>query len=171
MSTSPIEAAEVDAHSVRVTDDELIVELVDGRTISAPIAWFPRLSHGTPEERGNWVFIGGGMGIHWEDLDEDISVRGLLLGRKSAETQASLQKWLSARSASRPKKPRSPVRGRIDPNPGDIRYVRRDSRGAFTADQVDAARSLAKDIPEHAKTKVARSRRISPGQERPRQAP
>jgi hypothetical protein len=99
MNTSAVEIAVPDAQTVRVTDDELIVELTDGRTIIVPIAWFPRLSHGTSDERDNWEFLGGGMGIHWEDLDEDISIRGLLLGRKSAETQASFKRWLEQRHA------------------------------------------------------------------------
>lgn len=64
----------------KVTDDNLIVRLMDGRTISAPLVWFPRLSHATPEQRNNWRIIGGGYGIHWEDLDEDISTEGLLRG-------------------------------------------------------------------------------------------
>ena len=71
----------------------------DGRTVSAPIAWYPRLAHGTPEERANWELgYVAGVGIHFgQALDEDISVRGLLLGRKSGETEASLRRWLSSR--------------------------------------------------------------------------
>jgi hypothetical protein len=97
MSASRLEINEVDAQSVRVTDEELIVELVDGRTIIVPIAWYPRLAYGTPEERNNWELIGGGMGIHWEDLDEGLSVSGLLAGRKSVEGQATLKRWLESR--------------------------------------------------------------------------
>jgi hypothetical protein len=86
------------AHNVIITDDTWSVELSDGRTVSAPIVWYPRLSHGTPEERANWELNGPGVGIHWPDLDEDISVHGLLLGRKSGETRSSLAKWLVRRA-------------------------------------------------------------------------
>ena len=81
------------------SDDALIVDLADGRTITVPFAWFPRLAHGTPAERANWRLIGRGVGIHWPDLDEDISVESLLAGRRSVETQASLRRWLQARKA------------------------------------------------------------------------
>ena len=86
---------DVEATSARVTDSELIVDLEDGRTISAPVAWYPRLQDGTPEERNNFEL--DSMGIHWPDLDEDISYRGLLLGRKSGESAGSLKFWLDAR--------------------------------------------------------------------------
>jgi hypothetical protein len=85
------------AERVTVTDDTLTAELGDGRTISVPLAWFPRLLCGTESERSNWRLIGGGEGIHWEDLDEDISVEGLLAGRPSRESQASLKTWLAER--------------------------------------------------------------------------
>src|SRR5206468_4182592 len=67
-----------DAVEVQCADDELIVTLVDGRRVSAPLAWFPRLLHATPKQRANWRLIGRGIGIHWDDVDEDISVRSLL---------------------------------------------------------------------------------------------
>ena len=67
-----------DVIDVQVSDTELVLRLSDGRTVSAPLAWFPRLLHGTPEQRNNWRLIGKGVGIHWPDLDEDISVRSLL---------------------------------------------------------------------------------------------
>lgn len=82
-----------------VTEDTLTVDLNDGRTLSVPLAWFPRLLHGTPEERRNWRLIGKGHGIHWEDLDEDISVEGLLIGKSSGESQASFKKWLEGRAS------------------------------------------------------------------------
>ncbi len=85
------------AQTVRVSAEELIVELDDGRTISVPLAWFPRLLNGTPDERENWRLIGGGEGIHWPDLDEDIEVRHLLAGIPSQEGQRSLEKWLQKR--------------------------------------------------------------------------
>ena len=79
---------------VSVTDDTLTVDLEDGRTISVPIGWFPRLAHGTQGERSNWQISGAGYGIHWPDVDEDIGVEGLLLGRKSSESGASFARWL-----------------------------------------------------------------------------
>ncbi len=89
------------AISVSVTGDTLSVDLSDGRTISAPLAWYPRLAYGTPAERRNCQLIGGGEGIHWPELDEDISVAGLLAGRRSGESQTSLKRWLLSRSARR----------------------------------------------------------------------
>ncbi len=97
MSTSETDLRNAFAESVSVTDDELTVDLADGRTITAPLSWFPRLSSGTSEERAHWRLVGQGEGIHWPDLDEDISVRSLLAGRPSDETQESLQKWLAGR--------------------------------------------------------------------------
>ena len=101
MSISAIELRVPSAESVTVTENTLSVDLSDGRTISVPLAWFPRLQHASPEERKNWKLIGKGRGIHWEEIDEDISVEGLLAGRPSGESQASFKKWLAARS-SRP---------------------------------------------------------------------
>ncbi len=83
---------------VTVTDDALTVDLDDGRTISVPLAWFPRLFQATPTERGNWSLVGKGEGIHWPDLDEDISVKGLVAGQPSGESQRSLKRWLEARA-------------------------------------------------------------------------
>ncbi|ACY49310.1 DUF2442 domain-containing protein [Rhodothermus marinus] len=85
------------AQEVQVTDKKLIVALEDGRTLSVPLTWFPRLLHGTPEERANWRFIGNGEGIHWPDLDEDIEVAHLLAGIPSQESQHALQHWLQQR--------------------------------------------------------------------------
>jgi Protein of unknown function (DUF2442) len=89
---------EVTAISARVTDDTLIVDLSDGRTISAPLAWYPRLLHGTTAERSKHEFIGGGEGIHWPELDEDISVEGVLAGRPSGESNKSFGEWLASRA-------------------------------------------------------------------------
>lgn len=97
MSSSVPEAREALAQDVSVTDEALVVDLTDGRTVSVPLAWYPRLAHGSPEERANWRLIGRGEGIHWPDLDEDISVAGLLAGRPSGETQESLRRWLTQR--------------------------------------------------------------------------
>lgn len=101
MSTSPSEVRPALAQRVTLTDDSLAVDLVDGRTVSVPLLWYPRLAHGTKAERTNWRLIGRGEGIHWPDLDEDINVAGLLAGRSSGETQASLERWLKSRKATR----------------------------------------------------------------------
>jgi hypothetical protein len=82
------------AQGIIATEDALIVDLTDGRTISVPLAWYPRLLHGTPEERNKWRLIGNGEGIHWPDLDEDISIEGLVLGKPSGESQRSFKQWL-----------------------------------------------------------------------------
>jgi hypothetical protein len=97
-STSGTELKETVAQSVAANDEALIVDLADGRTITVPLSWFPRLAHGTPAERANWRLIGAGVGIHWPDLDEDISVESLLAGRRSGETQESLRRWLQTRT-------------------------------------------------------------------------
>ncbi|MGD0094814.1 MAG: DUF2442 domain-containing protein [Planctomycetota bacterium] len=89
------------AKEVTLTRDALVVNLNDGRRLSAPIVWFPRLLNGTRAERSNFELIGEGVGIHWPDLDEDISVEGLLAGRSSKESPASLRKWLDSRSSRR----------------------------------------------------------------------
>ena len=97
MSFSPSDPRHAQAVQAVVTDDTLTVDLVDGRTVSVPLAWYPRLAHGSPTERHNWRVIGHGEGIHWADLDEDISVDGLLAGRASGESQSSLEKWIRSR--------------------------------------------------------------------------
>jgi len=83
--------------SVTVTDDTLSVDLDDGRTIAVPIGWYPRLARGTPAERANFQISGAGYGIHWPELDEDVGVQGLLLGKKSTESPASFERWLQQR--------------------------------------------------------------------------
>ena len=97
MHTSVIEIHVPNAENVSTTEDTLTVDLNDGRTISVPLSWFPRLVQASPEERKNWRLIGQGQGIHWEDIDEDISVEGLLAGKPSGESQASFKKWLQGR--------------------------------------------------------------------------
>ncbi len=99
MSISTVELEIPAAESVTITEDTMSVELNDGRTISVPLTWFPRLLNATEQERTNWELIGGGHGIHWEDIDEDISVENLLTGRHSGESQKSFKKWLSSRSS------------------------------------------------------------------------
>src|SRR5579859_5609759 len=98
MSSSVVEAREALATQVEVSEDTLSVELADGRTIIAPLAWYPRLVHATAEERGSWRLIGGGRGIHWPAIDEDVSVANLLAGQPSAESQSSFKKWLASRA-------------------------------------------------------------------------
>ena len=97
MNTLAAEIQTVKGSNVLVSEDTLTVELADGRSLSVPIAWYPRLFHGSQQERENWELIGAGEGIHWPDLDEDISVEGLILGRPSGESQRSLQRWLDGR--------------------------------------------------------------------------
>src|SRR3989304_820933 len=97
MTTLQTEIQIAKAQNVTVTDDSLTVDLTDGRTISVPLAWYPRLVHSTPQERNNWRLIGNGEGIHWPDLDEDLSVEGLLLGGPSGGSQRSFQRWLGGR--------------------------------------------------------------------------
>lgn len=98
MNTFQTEKIVAKAEDIVVTDDTLTVDFADGRSISVPLAWYPRLVHSTPEERNNWRFIGDGEGFHWPDLDEDLSVEGLLLGRPSGESQRSFQRWLDERA-------------------------------------------------------------------------
>jgi len=107
MTSSSLATETAEAKRVRVTGDLLIVELRDGRTVSVPINWYPRLAAGRPAERRNWTLIGPGTGIHWPDLDEDISVEGLLLGLRSAESAASLKQWRVSR--------RRPANKRMEP--------------------------------------------------------
>jgi len=93
MSTSSVAMETAAAKNVRVTDRALVVELRDGRVVSVPLAWYPRLAEGSPVERRRWELLGPGIGIHWPDLDEDISVEGLLQGLPSGESPASLEAW------------------------------------------------------------------------------
>lgn len=99
MNISAVEIEIPQARSVRVTSDTLHVDLSDGRTISVPVGWYPRLAHATAGERKEWRLIAQGRGIHWESIDEDISVEGLLAGRPSGESQPSFKRWLGARES------------------------------------------------------------------------
>ena len=101
MPSLPPETTTALAQDVRVADDALTIVLLDGRTLTVPLSWYPRLANGSPQERLKWQLLGGGHGIHWPDLDEDISVDAILAGRPSGESQSSLQKWLSARSPTK----------------------------------------------------------------------
>lgn len=102
MNTSGTELREALAQGLTASDEALTVDLADGRTITVPLAWFPRLVHGSATERANWRLMGGGEGIHWPDLDEDISIESLLAGRRSGETPESLRRWLQTREAVKP---------------------------------------------------------------------
>lgn len=88
---------DVFAQAVRFSEDSMTVLLDDGHALSVPLTWYPRLLDGTEEERGHYELIGTGEGIHWPELDEDISVDGLLAGRRSAESATSLAKWKQGR--------------------------------------------------------------------------
>ena len=98
MSSSTVETRDPLAILVQVTEDTLSVELADGRTIAAPLAWYPRLAHATAEERRSWRLLGGGRGIHWPAVDEDVSIANLLAGQASTESQSSFKKWLASRA-------------------------------------------------------------------------
>jgi hypothetical protein len=98
VSISRVDIEIPQAVDVLIDDDALAVELSDARSITVPLTWYPRLLYGSQEERRNWRLIGDGEGIHWEDLDEDISVENLLTGRRSGESQKSFKKWLEARA-------------------------------------------------------------------------
>ena len=97
MNTLAFEIQEARARAVTMDDASLIVDLVDGRTISVPLAWYPRLWYGSEDERSHFEIIGDGSYIHWSDLDEDLSITGILAGRRSGETPESLKKWLTTR--------------------------------------------------------------------------
>ncbi len=99
MSTLTTDFQAARANGVQITDDTLTVDLTDGRSVSVPLEWYPRLFHGTPAERQNCRLIGDGEGIHWQDLDEDLSIEGLLAGRASGESEKSLRRWLGNRKA------------------------------------------------------------------------
>ncbi|MCZ7669875.1 MAG: DUF2442 domain-containing protein [Chloroflexi bacterium] len=97
MNTLIIESEPM-AVSLIITEDELIVTLLDGRRLSIPLAWYPRLLQAKPDERQNWRLLGEGYAIEWPDLDEHIGIEGLLAGRASGESQTSLHRWLASRA-------------------------------------------------------------------------
>ena len=97
MSTSTIQT-EAAATNVRVTNQALVVDLADGRTVSVPLQWYPRLAEATAAERRHWELIGPGIGIHWPAVDEDISIEGLLRGLPSGESATSLERWRASRN-------------------------------------------------------------------------
>lgn len=101
-----------------VADETLAVDLDDGQTVIVPIGWYPRLAYGTPAERANFKISGAGYGIHWPDLDEDVGVEGLLLGKKSTESHTSFERWLQCRQTDHKMKTtrRSTARASIQPS-------------------------------------------------------
>lgn len=121
MHSSGTETRTGRAASVRVTASHLVVALADGRTMTVPLRWYPRLAHGTASQRRSWRLIRRGVGIHWPELDEDINVDDLLAGRRSGESKASLQRWLR----SRPRAGRRPVRSTTAARQPAIRKTRR----------------------------------------------
>ncbi len=88
------------AVKLTITADQLVVELADDRSLSVPLSWYPRLLHRTERERQNWQMLGDGYAIEWLDLDEHIGVEGLLAGRRSSESAASIERWLDSRGTS-----------------------------------------------------------------------
>jgi len=102
--SSVAETSNVRVTFIAADETSLTVTLSDGRRLTLPLEWFPRLKHGSPAERNHWRLIGRGEGVHWPDLDEDLSVDGFLAGRKSGESAASLKAWLSQRAKSRKRK-------------------------------------------------------------------
>lgn len=101
MPTSTPELQTPGIRSVTVSKSTLTFLLEDGRTVSAPLSWFPRLEAATSRERSHWELIGIGCGVHWPDLDEDISVENLLKGQRSLESERSFRAWLAARPKRR----------------------------------------------------------------------
>ncbi|MEQ1575152.1 MAG: DUF2442 domain-containing protein [Vicinamibacterales bacterium] len=97
MSSSSLATETPTAKAVKVSADALLVELRDGRRVSVPLTWYPRLAEATPRERRNWELIGSGIGVHWPDIDEDISVEALLAGLASNESATSLRRWRASR--------------------------------------------------------------------------
>ena len=110
MSSLGVDVQEARAQSVTVSDEALSVDLVDGRTVIVPLVWFPRLWYASKEERNNLEIFGDGAYIHWPDLDEDLTIAGLLEGKRSGESPTSLKKWLAARKHTTKKIRRKPSR-------------------------------------------------------------
>ena len=97
MTTLVLEADPV-VVDVRVDEHYLVINLADGRSLSVPVAWYPRLLNATPTERNHWQLLGDGYAIEWTDLDEHIGIEGLLAGRRSGESEQSFARWLQSRS-------------------------------------------------------------------------
>ena len=88
------------ATQISVTEEKLVIELVDGRSLIIPLSWYPRLLNASHQERQNWQLLGDGYAIEWIDLDEHIGIEGLLAGKRSGESHKSFARWLATRSAS-----------------------------------------------------------------------
>jgi hypothetical protein len=137
----------VSAQRVTVTEDSLAVDLSDGRTVSVPLMWYPRLVQGSPRERNNWRLIGGGEGIHWPDLDEDLSVDGIIMGRASGESQESLKRWLEDRNRAVTRSVFEAARAKHLPDQIEILFIAEappayDSGRFFYFEQVDRGDAL-----------------------------
>ena len=100
MNFSSTEVGDARAQAVEVREDTIVLDLVDGRTMTVPIVWYPRLWHGVKEERAHFELLDEGRYIHWPDLDEDLSIEGMVAGRRSGENAESLRKWLAKRNVS-----------------------------------------------------------------------
>ncbi|MBF0377753.1 MAG: DUF2442 domain-containing protein [Desulfamplus sp.] len=98
MTTLAVKIKTPKIYNLNINDETLTVEIDDGRTISLPLSWYPRLHYSSVAERENWRLIGNGSGIHWSDIDEDISLEGILAGNPSGESQKSLKRWLSQKN-------------------------------------------------------------------------
>lgn len=122
MSSLAVETQEARARSATVTEEAITVDLVDGRTIIVPLAWFPRLWHGTARERNQFEIFGDGAYIHWPDLDEDLAIADLLAGQRSGESPRSLRKWLDSR-----KKKSTPV-SKVEPSNSALQRAPRRAR-------------------------------------------
>ena len=90
------------AVKIALKGGRMLVDLKDGRTLTVPLTWYPRLQHGTPNERRNWQLLGDGYAVEWPDLDEHIGVEALLAGRCSGESAKSLKRWLAGRRTKKP---------------------------------------------------------------------
>ena len=123
MSSLAVEIQEARAQSARVSEEALAVELVDGRTIIVPLVWFPRLWHGTPQERNHFEIFGDSAYLHWPDLDEDLTVASLLAGRRSGESPQSLAKWLASRKTKHHR------HGSTEPSKRSVQPARKRARG------------------------------------------
>lgn len=99
MTTLTLETEPI-ANQVMISDNNLIVNLADGRSLSVPLNWYPRLMHASPQEQQNWELLGDGYAIAWADLDEHIGIEGLLAGKRSGESLRSLERWLTTRNAT-----------------------------------------------------------------------
>src|SRR6266480_4537680 len=106
MSSLGVDIQDARAQALSLSDEALSVDLVDGRTVIVPLVWYPRLWYGSKDERNNFEIFGDGAYIHWPDLDEDLTVAGLLEGKRSAESATSLKKWLAARKPTSKKQTR-----------------------------------------------------------------